>query len=270
MSDGIVKHKQPDLVAENQRLQGELVQLTADIAEAERAKQEYMQNVAHQLAAPINAIKMNIEAIKNPRIPLDRTKVLLRSVYAQGTILAHLIKNFSLMSHLDADHALNSFREEPEEFDLFLLCVNFSNDFQPAGTYKEQTIHVSEDEFRTRPQIWAIKNLFAQVIYNLLENATKYGDEGSHISIGMRVDSKYISTTVTSFGLPISPTEAVRIFERGIRGGSAKKLHPAGTGFGLFIAQRIMKIHHGDIQLEIEGRKTTFVVRCPKNLKGLL
>jgi signal transduction histidine kinase len=124
-------------------LKDEVHRLASLVVEADRAKTEYMQNVAHQLAAPINAIKMNIEALQNERIPIDRKKVLLRSIYAQGTILAHLIKNYSLMSHLDADHALDTFREEPEQVDLFLLCVNFSNDFQPAGRHKEQTILVN-------------------------------------------------------------------------------------------------------------------------------
>jgi len=105
------------------RLKDRIRELEAMNEEAERAKTEYMQNVAHQLAAPINAIKMNIEALKHPRVSVERKQVILRSTYSQGTILAHLIKNFSLMSHLDADHDLTGFREQPEEVDLFKLAL---------------------------------------------------------------------------------------------------------------------------------------------------
>ena len=193
-----------ELHAELQRLKRQLEQATAAKDEAERAKNEYMQNVAHQLAAPINAIKMNIETLKNPKVHIDRKQVLLRSIYSQGTILAHLIKNFSLMSHLEAEHHLDSFREKPEEVDLFLLCVNFSNDFQPIGAQKDQTIEVLSEEFdRFRhPKVWVIKNLFSQVVYNLLENATKYGDADSKIAIGLRCDKTWISATITSTGAP--------------------------------------------------------------------
>jgi len=255
-----------DLQLENQRLRQQLAEAAGAKREAERAKTEYMQNVAHQLAAPINAIKMNIETLSNPRVAFDRKKVLLRSIYSQGTILAHLIKNFSLMSHLEADHQLDSFREKPEEVDLYLLCVNFSNDFQPIAVLKDQTIHVLDEEFDThrRPKVRATKNLLAQVIYNLLENATKYGDADSKITIGLRSDAGSVRITVTSTGTPVNPVDAKRLFERGVRGDSAKAMHPAGTGFGLYIARRIMEIHKGDITVEPKGRTSTFVVRLPK------
>src|SRR3990172_8790007 len=124
------------LRAEIVQLQERVRTLDAASKEAERAKTEYVQNIAHQLAAPINAIKMNIETLTNPKVSLERKQVLLRSIYSQGTILAHLIKNFSLMSHLEADHELTGFREQPEDVDLYRLCVNLSNDFQPVGKYK--------------------------------------------------------------------------------------------------------------------------------------
>src|SRR5439155_11154449 len=87
----------------------------------------------------------------------------------------------SFMSHLEAEHNLDSFREKPEDIDIYLLCVNFANDFQPAAGFKDQKIMVLQDEFQKyrRPKVWAIKNLLSQVIYNLFENATKYADAKS-------------------------------------------------------------------------------------------
>lgn len=148
--------------AQMSSLHAEIAHLKQERDGAEKAKTEYMQNVAHQLAAPINAIKMNIDTLKNPRIPTGRKTVLLNSIYCQGTILAHLIKNFSFMSHLEAEHNLDSFREKPEEVDVYLLCVNFANDFQPAAAFKDQKIVVLQDDFQKhrRPKVWAIKNLF--------------------------------------------------------------------------------------------------------------
>ena len=253
---------------EIRRLKVEIASLRMSREEAERAKNEYMQNVAHQLAAPINAIKMNIESLENPRISVERKRVLLRSIYAQGTILAHLIKNFSLMSHLEAEHSLDSFRETPEDVDLYLLCVNFANDFQPMGMQKNQRIQVLEEEFTNcrRPRVRVIRNLFAQVIYNLLENATKYADADSSVTIGLRVDAEWVCTTVTSSGAPVSAEDLPLLFDRGFRGVAAKALHPAGTGFGLFIAKRVMEVHGGDIRVETNQRRTTFFVRCPKRL----
>ena len=248
------------------RLREQVAALRADLAAAERAKTEYLQNVAHQLAAPINAIKMNIETLTHPRVSINRKQVLLRSIYSQGSILAHLIKNFSLMSHLEGDHSLDSFREDPEETDLFLLCVNLSNDFQPVGKYKDQSIFVDEDQYRQvrYPKLKVIKSLFAQVIYNLLENATKYADPDTRIIIGLRQTRDTIGPTVTSCGVPVGAEDLPRLFDRGYRAEAAKAPHPAGTGFGLYIARRIMEIHGGTLTCEPNGKSTTFVVQSPR------
>jgi signal transduction histidine kinase len=247
-------------------IQLELTRARTDLRAAEKAKDEYLQNVAHQLAAPINALKMNIEALKHPRLPIPRKQVLLSSIYSQGTILAHLIKNFSLMAHLDADHTLEGFRDTPDRLNPCQLCINYANDFQPIGIHKRQQIFVDDASYDKagRPEVNVIKNLFAQVVYNLLENATKYGDEESRIIIGFRPNSMDVVISVTSTGIAIAPAEIPKLFHRGARSAEAKKLHPAGTGFGLYIAHRIMEIHQGDLSVETSGEQTTFIIKCPK------
>ncbi|MBI5684469.1 MAG: HAMP domain-containing histidine kinase [Verrucomicrobia bacterium] len=249
-----------------EELQSEITKLRKERDAAEHAKSEYMQNVAHQLAAPINAIKLNIDALKRPRIPLKTAQGLLNSIYCQGTILAHLVKNFSLMSDLEANHNLESFREEPEHVDLCLLCVSFVKDFQPIADAKKLKIEVLENEFERhrRPRVWAIKNLLSQVVYNLLENATKYSDRESDITIGLEVNDTFYSVRFTSSGAPISPDEARTIFNRGVRGAAAKARHPAGTGFGLYIARRIMEIHNGTLTVATNRHISAFKMNCRK------
>ena len=235
------------------------------LVKVEQQKNEYLQNVAHQLTAPINAIKMNIEAFEDPSIPIARKQVLLRSIYSQGTILVHLIKNFSLMSHLEGDHDLEAFREQPAPVNLYRLCINLCNDFQPMGAPRNLKIVTDENSFNNLPvaQVIVIKNLVAQVIYNLLENAVKYSDRGSGIRLYSDFVPGFVRLNVESTGIPITADETKKVFDRGVRGQNAEALHPAGTGFGLFIAQRIMQIHKGRIELAVSGNRTTFSVFFP-------
>src|SRR5712664_2956404 len=123
----------PSTVDDLDRLRAENSALRAELKEASKTNQQYLQNVAHQLTAPLGAIKWSIEAIKDAEVPVQRKMKLLSSVYSQATILVHLIKNFALMSNLEADHELGEFRDKPDKIDILLLCINLANDFQPQA-----------------------------------------------------------------------------------------------------------------------------------------
>src|SRR2546425_831763 len=85
--------------------------LEKQIAQVNQERVEYLQNVSHQLVAPLNAIKWHIENLTEGRMGIDRAKKVFRSIYSQSTIAVHLAKNFALMSNLEADHALTSLKE---------------------------------------------------------------------------------------------------------------------------------------------------------------
>src|SRR5205085_8490409 len=114
------------------------------------------------------------EAIKDKKITIPHKMKLLSSIYSQGTILVHLIKNFSLMSNLEADHELGQFRDKPERVDLLRLAINLANDFQPQAAEGGKKIDVDEISFSEAfgdKSLVVVKNLLAQVLSNLLVTA---------------------------------------------------------------------------------------------------
>jgi signal transduction histidine kinase len=255
-----------------QELQAEVARLKGELEETRRSTTRYLQNVAHQLTAPLNAIKWNIEAIKDEKIPIPRKKNLLSSIYSQGTILVHLIKNFSLMSNLEADHELGQFREQPERVSPLRLAINLAGDFEPqaAETSKKIEVHLPTfDKLLKDKSLLVVKNLVAQALSNLLENAIKYSNIGTTIDVeAISVTSKQTGKTMCGFsvrntGLPILPQEIKKLSERGFRGSAAKQKIPAGTGIGLFIAYRIMELHEGIIQVNAKGTETRMSLLFP-------
>jgi len=119
-------------------LRAENAALKLQLEESARSTNQYLQNVAHQLTAPLNAIKWSIEALKDPKVHLNRKMKLLSSIYSQGTILVHLIKNFSLMSNLEADHELGQFREKPERVDPPSIGDQLGKRFPAAGSRRRE------------------------------------------------------------------------------------------------------------------------------------
>lgn len=173
-------------MTESEQQRAEIESLRKQLDESKQMSRVYLQNVAHQLTAPLGAIKWSIEALKDPLVPFDRKKGLLRSVYSQATILVHLIKNFALMSNLEADEQLGQLRNQ-EEIDPMLVAINLTNDFEPqAADQGQKRIEVDKDSFRSvfgTKKIRAEKNLIGQALSNLLENAVKYADNDSRIIV---------------------------------------------------------------------------------------
>lgn len=229
----------------------------------------YLQNVSHQIVAPLHAMKMHIENLRYGRIGNpERVRKVLRSIYSQATIAVHLSKNFSLMSNLEADQTLSAQREPLEPVNLKQLMVNLADDFQPSGWDKNVHITVIDYPLETTPPVLVVKNLISQVFSNIIENAVKYADSDTEITIfGKYNQDDTVTVMVSDKGIPLIPEEQGLLFTRGYRSKEAKNVYPAGTGFGLYIAKRIVEIHEGNILAYIDDGSTVFEVTL--SVKGL-
>jgi signal transduction histidine kinase len=255
-----------------ERLKAENAELKLELEQTRRASQRYLQNVAHQLTAPLGAIKWSIEGLKDAEVPMPRKVKLLSSIYSQATILVHLIKNFTLMSNLDADLELGQFRDRPEPVDAFRLAVNLANDFQPQAAETGKKIIVDEVSFTTAlksKSVLMVKNLVAQALSNLLENAVKYADFSTTISVRaerfvpVAGTAQVLGISVISTGIPMTPEEVAQLCDRGFRGNAAKQKVPAGTGIGLYLAKRVMTLHQGTLIIKAKAKESRFILVFP-------
>jgi two-component system heavy metal sensor histidine kinase CusS len=248
-------------------LRAENTALRAELQQSKELNRKYLQNVAHQLTAPLGAIKWSIEALTDENVPLARKSNLLRSIYSQATILVHLIKNFALMSNLEADHELGQLRGKDEPADLLRLAINLANDFQPQAWDVDKKIVVDDTSFRKalgRKAVSIEKNLIAQALSNLLENAVKYADSKTEITVAVEpAQGGGIGVSVTSVGIPITNQEIDKLLNRGFRGSAAKQKVPAGTGIGLYLANRVMQLHRGAVLIRCRGKQSSFVLLFP-------
>ena len=260
------------LQREVEGLKREKERLAAELRQVNRERVEYLQNVSHQLVAPLNAIKWHIENLTETRLGVERAQKVLRSIYSQSTIAVHLAKNFALMSNLEADHALTALKEPLQPVNLCALMINLADDFQPLGWDKGIQITVKKDLLEAAPNVLAMKPLISQVFSNIIENAVKYSDRRSIVVISGQHDGQTdkVSVRVASRGIPLTEEAKLRAFERGYRSADAKNQYPSGTGFGLYIARRIVEIHEGEISAATEdlGHAVFTVTLSVSGLKG--
>ena len=255
----LAKPDAAQLELENRRLREQLTTVN-------RERIEYLQNVSHQLVAPLNAIKWHIENLTDSRVSIDRARKVLRSIYSQATLAVHLAKNFALMSNLEADHALSALREPLQPVNLCQLLVNLADDFQPQSWDKDIQITVRNRPLEEAPDVLVIRPLVSQVFSNVIENAIKYSKHKSAIEVyGEHLAPRdMVVVKIENQGIPLRPQDAARIFERGFRTQEAKNLYPAGTGFGLYIAKKIVELHEGKISALSDARgRVIFTIELP-------
>ena len=150
------------------------------------------------------------------------------------------------------------------------LVVNLADDFQPQGWDKDVQIRVSKNPLDKAPDVLVIRPLISQVFANVIENAVKYAQRSSVIVIdGMHDPGRdMVIANVRNHGIPLRTEDARRVFDRGYRTQEARNLYPAGTGFGLYIARRIVELHEGLVSASTDGQgRVVFTVAL--SVRGL-
>src|SRR5262249_11231282 len=104
--------------------------------------------------------------------------------------------------------------------------------------------------------------LLGQLLDNLVENACKYSEPGTPITVGARGEPGTVSLSVEDHGSGIPAEDLPRIFEPFYRAESARRLGHPGVGLGLAVARRIAAMHGGTITVESEPCQGSLFVVC--------
>jgi signal transduction histidine kinase len=103
-----------------------------------------------------------------------------------------------------------------------------------------------------------------RILFNLMENATKYSPEDTKITVSSRTQDGFVITSVIDQGVGIPPGEHVRIFEPFQRLGTSEH-HAKGIGLGLVVCKRLVEAQGGWIKVESElGKGSIFSFALPE------
>jgi signal transduction histidine kinase len=118
------------------------------------------------------------------------------------------------------------------------------------------------------------KDLFRIAIENLLNNAVKYSRPGGRVVVkAEKLSDDQMKISVSDKGIGISSEDSERVFEKYYRGASKEVTSRSGHGLGLYLAKRIVELHHGTISVHSElGKGSEFAIEFeaqPVPLEGL-
>lgn len=223
-------------------------------------------NFTHQIINPLNGVVGTLDNLIDGTTTGQRREQRLRAVRAQLTYTIEMVRNLAYLSQLSTEAGRQGLRNFGSSCLVPELVIESAMFFQELG--RERHIQIELDDRDTQYVVKGHEDLLRQVFTNLLENAVKYGFEGStvHITPWAQKGSHQLIVEVRNLGPGFAYDDRERLFERGYRGASAKALVASGSGLGLYICREILDAAFGaTIEAEHSAKKeeTTFRIRFP-------
>ncbi len=231
------------------------------LSASEGMRRTFISNVSHELKTPMTSIAGFIDGILDGTIPPERQKHYLTIVSNEVKRLSRLVTSMLSLSRIDN----GELKIHPANFDLFSTLISILAGFEQKII--ERNLRITGLERFRSIQVYADPDLMYQVIYNLIENAVKFTDEGGYIDFDIEETRFDITVMITNSGEGIPPEDIRFIFDRFYKTDKSRSMDKKGMGLGLYIAKTIMRLHEGDIYVESRvGEYTRFAFRLPTNV----
>lgn len=227
--------------------------------ELERAKDEFVSMVSHQLRTPLAAIRWQSEVTLDDTTQLSTDqRESLQEIHDSTVNMIALVNTMLNISRIE----MGRLSVEPRPADITALVTAAIDEVRPLAAEKGVAI---DADLQPVPETSVDSLLLSQVLHNLLTNAIRYsGTDKPAVRVGLRSSSDALLVEVADNGIGISKDAQKHLFERFYRAENAKKVAEDGTGLGLYLVRMILDQTGGQIAVESqEGKGTTFTVMLP-------
>jgi PAS domain S-box-containing protein len=236
-------------------------QMVERLEQVDRAKNDFMATISHELRTPITSILGCTELLTSDEtgtLPTMHRQILSR-VERNGRRLMGLVEDVLTMSQIEAGDLRFKFREIDLRDVLARAAETEISVFGVAGVLLEQD--VTDEPLLLTGDPDKLERAFAA----LLDNAAKYSDTGTQVRVRLHPDSQGRAVlTVADDGIGVSQADQAKMFDRFFRSAEAHERAIQGAGLGLPVAKSIVEGHRGTISCESEvGRGTAITVVLP-------
>ncbi len=223
-------------------------------------KTDFINNMTHEFKTPIATINLALDAIKNPKIQDDQSKM---SRYLQ------MIRDENKRMHAQVENVLRISKLEKNELDLKKERHQLHDIIEDAISHVELIVEDRGGYLQThfgalRSSILVNQDHFTNVIVNILDNAIKYSEGEPKIDVYTTNVKNYICCEIRDQGTGMSKQVQKKIFEKFYREQTGDIHNVKGHGLGLAYARQIIEDHHGEISVVSEkGKGSTFIIKLP-------
>ena len=229
-------------------------QMAESLEQSDRRRSEFLANVSHELKTPMTSISGFADGILDGTIPPESQRQYLETISSETKRLNRLVRRMLELSRMQTQ-SVEEIRKN--SFDVCELCVETLLVFEKKIMDKalEVDIRLPDDGM----MVCGERDAINQVIYNLLENAVKFAESGSELTLSVFKQDTKAYVSVKNRGETISEEDLALIFERFHKTDRSRSMDRDGVGLGLYIVKTIIGSHGEDIAVTSRDGVTEFV-----------
>jgi two-component system OmpR family sensor kinase len=224
---------------------------------SESRLRRFAADASHELRTPLAAIRGYAELARQypGPVPPDLAHALSR-VESESARMSVLVDELLLLAQLDAGRPLAS-----EPVDLTRLAIDVTSDAQAAAPEHRWRLQLPDAPVGVRGD----EHRLHQVLANLLSNAARHTPAGTTVTVALAAGRDAVAVSVTDDGPGIPPALQAAMFERFVRGDSARSPAAGSTGLGLAIVDAVTAAHHGRVTATSRPGETRFTITLPRD-----
>ncbi len=238
--------------------------LVEDHTEARRVdevRRDFVANVSHELKTPVGAMALLAEALLDAADDPEAVRRFAGRVQHESDRLSRLVRDVIELSRLQGHDPLDS----PSLVSIDEVVADVVDRSRLTAEARRITLVCGGVR---GVKVTGDARQLVTAIGNLVDNAVRYGPEGSRVAVATELVDEgaqaVVEISVTDEGPGIAEPERDRIFERFYRVDSARSRETGGTGLGLSIVKHVAAGHGGEATVwSAEGTGSTFTVRLP-------
>ncbi len=234
--------------------------MASELALHESSRRSFVANVSHELKTPMTTIGGFIDGILDGTIEPEKQSYYLKIVSDETKRLSRLVVAMLNLSKIEA----GELQLNPKSFnictDIFNVLVSFERQID------SKNIEICGLEELEPTNVVADRDMIHQVIYNLVDNAVKFTENGSITVYVETNQDNSVTVRIRNTGAGISQEDLAKVFQRFYKVDKSRSYDTKSTGLGLYIVKTIVEMHGGSVGADsVEGEYTEFMFTLPES-----
>lgn len=229
--------------------------MAGELGTADKMKNDFISSVSHELRTPLTAIKgwaetMQLDGCKNQKTIEKGISIIVKEAERLNGIVEEVLD----FSRIQDDRMILMMDK------IDILAELDESIYMQRERATSENKHIVYEEPEILPAVLGDRNRLRQVFINIIDNALKYSEEGGVVTINVHLTDDNIVITISDNGCGIPAEHLPKVKQKFYKANQTVR----GSGIGLAVADEIMKLHKGSLEIDsTEGVGTIVTITIP-------